>query len=124
VLRHPLAELIGCVQRAQDRPARRLLGAVVQRLLVRLLRGLARLRIGELIGILALRLKRIDRRRRQAGRIGHRLDLRGDRLRQRAVRRWVQLLIHPARGAELLELRDAGAVDAPGQPVDQRQIVG
>ena len=82
-----------------------LLGAIVHRLLIDLLRGLSLIGIGDLIGALGLRVKCDRNVERKLVHVRHRLDLGFDGVGQRRIRR--RDAIAPATSARCRGLANA-----------------
>ncbi len=116
------AQLIRRIQRVQDAARRGLPGAVVHGLLIDLLRRLLLLGISDLVGGLALLIERHRDVEWKAMHVRHRLDLGMNGGRQRGVGR-LQLLLQPAFDADLAQMRRARRVDAPGQAIEQRDVL-
>ena len=121
---HLLLELIGRIEVAQQRSGDRVLAEVVHRLLVGRLGGGAGRGVLDLAGGLVLAVEAHGQGGQ--GLLGHRqgVDLGLGRGRQDVVRGRMKLRLQPALGADPGHLVGGRRRGAPGDPVQQRQIVG
>ncbi|MCY1534879.1 hypothetical protein D9M68_702630 [compost metagenome] len=118
---HLLLQLVGRIQRAQQKALLRLAREGVEFLLVGRACGLLRFFVGQGVGGLAPGIEREDELVERRARDGHGVDLRLRRRGQR-TRRGAQLPAHPARQAVARKFGLAAGVGAPAHTVEPAQL--
>ena len=121
---HLFVQLVRRIEVAQQRAGGRLAPDRCDRLLIGLLRGLLLVRVGQLVGRLVLGLQVDDQLGHRRAGDGHGVDLRLGHSRQAVARGGLQLPVQPGARADRGHLRRRRRRLAPGQPVEQRQVVG